>query len=535
MVEEIGAVNNNLFIHRWTTRLHETHTTTNQRTMTDSTDASNKRLFWACFVALVATSFVFGLRANIIGDWQSEFGLSEAEKGRIFGVGLWPFAISIIVFSLIIDKIGYKTTAFIAMACHIASLLLTLFAKTPTALYWSVFLIAIANGMVEAFINPVIATAFKKEKAKWLNILHAGWPAGLALGALTSIVLGDADWHLKYAMCFIPVVIYAFLILPCKFPVNERVAAKVPYRDMLGQVGAVGCFIITWLLVLGIEQIAASMNPDVNLPFVVPLAIALVVAVLAGLYTRSFGHWMFLLVLITMGPLATTELGTDSWMPDLLGADFTPAQAGWIFIYVSTIMTILRFYAGPIVHRFSPIGLLVVSAIVAIIGLLFLSQAAAFWIIVAATVYALGKTFLWSTTLGLVSEQFPKGGPLTLNGVSAVGVLGMGILGTPIMGGLQDKGISADLKENHPALFEEVANEPQKLTFIGEVQTLDADKVNALSSEDQATITGTKYPHKKAAFRQVAILPAFMLVCYLIIFFYFRSKGGYKPQELGDH
>lgn len=244
---------------------------------------------------------------------------------------------------------------------------------------------------------------------------------------------------------------------------------------------------------------------------------------------------MFLLILVTMGPLATTELGTDSWMPDLLGADFTAAQAGWIFIYVSTIMTILRFYAGPIVHRFNPIGLLVLSAVIAILGLLFLSKAAAFMVIVAATVYALGKTFLWSTTLGLVSEQFPKGGPLTLNGVSAIGVLGMGILGTPIMGGLQDKGISRDLKENHPAIFEKVANEPKNLAFIGEVQSLNADKINALSEEDQAVITKTKYPHKKAAFWQVAILPAFMLVCYLIIFFYFKARGGYKVEELGGH
>ena len=134
-------------------------------------------------------------------------------------------------------------------------------------------------------------------------------------------------------------------------------------------------------------------------------------------------------------------------MPDLLGADFTPAQAGWIFIYVSVIMTILRFCAGPIVHKFSSIGLLVISAVVAIVGLMFLSKAAGIAIIVAATVYAFGKTFLWSTTLGLVAEQFPKGGALTLNGVSAVGVLGMGILGTPIMGGLQDQGINADLEK----------------------------------------------------------------------------------------
>ncbi|NNE93457.1 MAG: MFS transporter [Verrucomicrobiales bacterium] len=503
--------------------------------MSDSSEAENKKLFWACFIALVATSFVFGLRANIIGNWQQDFGLSEADKGTILGVGLWPFAISIIVFSLIIDYIGYKTTAFIAMGCHIASLLLTLFAKTPSALYWSVFLIAIANGMVEAFINPVVATAFKKEKAKWLNILHAGWPAGLALGALTSIALGDANWHVKYAMCFIPVVIYAVMIIPRKFPVNERVAANVSYREMLGQVGGIGFFIITWLLVLGVFQIVSSLNPDfASPPLWVGALIGVAAGILAGLYTRSLGHWMFLLILITMGPLATTELGTDSWMPDLLGADFTPAQAGWIFIYVSTIMTILRFYAGPIVHKFSPIGLLVVSAIVAILGLLFLSKAAAFMIIVAATVYAFGKTFLWSTTLGLVSEQFPKGGALTLNGVSAVGVLGMGILGSPIMGGLQDKGIVADLKENHPAIHEKVSGAPKSVVFLGSTPSLDDDKVKALSEEEQATVTEVKYPHKKAAFYQVAALPTFMLVCYLIIFFYFRSKGGYKPEELEE-
>ncbi len=497
-------------------------------------ESKNKKLFWACFVALVATSFVFGLRANIIGDWQKDFGLTEADKGTILGVGLWPFAISIVVFSLIIDYIGYKTAAFCAMACHIASLAFTLTAKGPTALYWSVFLIAIANGIVEAFINPVVATAFKKEKAKWLNILHAGWPAGLALGALTSIALGDANWHIKYAVCFVPVVIYALMIFPCKFPVNERVEAKVSYREMLGQVGAIGFFIITFLLVFGIVQIIASLQPGFGLSYPIMLGIAGVVAVIAGVVTKSLGHWMFILILLTMGPLATTELGTDSWMPDLLGADFSARDAGWIFIYISTIMTILRFFAGPIVHRFSPIGLLVISAIIAIGGLLFLSTASAMMILVAATIYAVGKTFLWSTTLGLVAEQFPKGGPLTLNGVSAVGVLGMGILGAPIMGGLQDQGIDSDLREKHPAIHAQIVSEPRTIPFIGETPGFDEDKVKALSEEDQETVAEVRYPHKKAAFKTVAVLPAMMLVCYIILFVYFKSRGGYKPVELED-
>ncbi|MCY2933882.1 MAG: hypothetical protein NT172_06905 [Planctomycetota bacterium] len=220
-------------------------------------------------------------------------------------------------------------------------------------------------------------------------------------------------------------------------------------------------------------------------------------------------------------------------MPDLLSADFTAAHAGWIFIYVSTVMTILRFFAGPIVHRFSPIGLLVVSAAIAITGLLLLSKSSGMMIIAAATVYALGKTFLWSTTLGLVSEQFPKGGALTLNGVSAVGVLGMGILGSPIMGGLQDLGISKDLQANQPAIFAKVAGEPKEVVFLGEIRSLDEDKISALSPEEKNLLMKTKYPHKKAAFYQVATLPCFMLICYIALFLHFKAKGGYKPQVIG--
>ncbi len=495
--------------------------------MTD--EGARKKLFWACFVALVATSFIFGVRANVIGELATKFDLSEAQKGTILGVGLWPFAISIIIFSLIIDTIGYKTAAIFAVVCHIASLLLTIFATGYQTLYWATFLVAIANGTVEAFINPVVATAFREEKAKWLNILHAGWPAGLALGALFTILLGGLDWQVKYGMCFIPVAIYTLLVLPCKFPVQERVAAGVSYRDMLREVGAVGFFILGWLMVMGIAQMRS-----LELHWAVPVGVAAVVAVLAGLYTHSLGNWMFLLILLTMGPLATTELGTDSWMPDLLGAELSATGATWVFIYVSTIMTVLRFYAGPIVHKFSPIGLLVLSAVVAIIGLLFLSKAVALVVVVAATVYAFGKTFLWSTTLGLVSEQFPKGGALTLNGVSAVGVLGMGIIGTPFMGVLQDREIDQQLSAQTPALLQKVSGDPRQ-TIFGEVPSLNQEALGQLNEEEAGQLEAVQKAAKKGSFAKVAVLPGFMLLCYLILFGYFKTRGGYKPVDLHGH
>ena len=496
------------------------------------------KLFWACFIALVATSFVFGVRANLMGSIAEKLALSEQQKGVIFGVGLWPFALSIIFFSFFVDRIGYKTVAIFAILCHVVSIGLTVTAQGYTALYIGTFLIAIANGTVECFANPVVATLFSREKAKWLNILHAGWPAGMALGGITATLLKGMDWHVIYGLCFVPVVIYTLLLLPRKFPVNERVAAGVSFRDMLKEVGAIGFFLFGALVAAGVEQLvesvgsgAGSAHDSSQALIRLSLGTGLVAGVLGGLYTRSLGNWLFLVVLLTMGPLATTELGTDSWMEQLLSGDL-PKLAGWVFIMVSIIMTFLRFCAGPIVHKFSPIGLLVVGAAIAIVGLLLLSQATGYMIIAVALVYALGKTFLWSTTLGMVSEQFPRGGALTLNGVSAIGVLGLGIFGSPLMGLYQDRNIDADLRAQQPALYSQVRGE-EKPTLFGLAPSRKDEVIKALPEADRAKVDAIIKHQKKLAFARQAVLPAFMLVCYLGLFIYFKLRGGYKPVEIG--
>ncbi len=509
--------------------------------MSDS-EADKKKVFWACFIALVATSFVFGVRVTLISQLGSEFGMNESMKGQVLGVGLWPFAMSIIVFSLIIDRIGYKTAAIFAIVCHLVAIIWTVMAKDYKSLFWGTFIVSIANGTVEAFINPVVATIYNKEKAKWLNILHAGWPLGIALGALFTILLGGVGvgWRVQFSMCFIPVIIYAILIFPRKLPVNERVSAGVSYRDMLKEVGGIGFFVIGAMMVMGVIQILAasvdnaSINPTRD--WTIALVVGLVVAVGMGIYTRSLGNWMFVLILFTMPALATTELGTDSWMENLLHNELGKLAA-WVVVMVSIMMTILRFYAGPIVHRFSPIGLLVISAAVAIAGLLFLSMATAYVLIAAAVVYAFGKTFLWSTTLGMVSEQFPKGGALTLNGVSAVGVLGMGIIGAPLMGAFLDRGIDHQLADQHPALYERVKSEP-RLTMFGDQPGLNVESLAALQEnepEEMEKIETIVKAEKKLAFARQSVLPAFMFLIYLVLFFYFKSQGGYKPKELGAH
>src|SRR5215218_10844923 len=114
-------------------------------TLTAVPSGRDMKLFYACFVALVTTAFGFILRALILPQWGVEFNLTQTQLGEISGVGLWPFAISIVLFSLIIDKIGYKTAMIFAFICHLSAAIITIFATGYWMLYVGTFIVAIGN------------------------------------------------------------------------------------------------------------------------------------------------------------------------------------------------------------------------------------------------------------------------------------------------------------------------------------------------------------------------------------------------------
>ncbi len=486
-------------------------------------NSKEKWLFWACFVALVATSFGFVVRAQIIGEWQVQFNLSETQKGEIFGVGLWPFAISIILFSMVIDRIGYGRVMVFAFICHVSSAIITIFANGYWMLYVGTLVLALGNGAIEAVINPVVATMFPRDKTKWLNILHAGWPGGLAIGGILAITLSGAHWGWKVGLVLIPALTYGAMMLRCEFPVQERVKAGVSHKAMLQEVGTIGALIVIVLMIREVGRVF-----EWNLMAQIIVAGGLVSAY--GWYVKSFGRPMFILLLLIMMPLATTELGTDSWITDLM-VPFLGANALWVLVYTALIMMVLRFFAGPIVHKLSPLGLLATSSAVAIIGLVALSKATGTAIFLAATVYGIGKTFFWPTMLGVVAERFPRGGAMTLNTIGGVGMLSVGIVGAAFLGNIQDKEIDRGLLAADSTLHSQVVMK-ERASVFGSYRPLDQDKVMALDENQKATINNISTAAKKNALATVAVFPAIMLVCYVGLILYFRSKGGYTAIDL---
>jgi len=522
------------------------------RALANSFSMNNKHdkiLFWGCFIALITTSYAFISRIILCTGPQfaTEFGLDKVSVGELVGAGIWPFGVSIIIFSLFIDRIGYKIAMLFSFASYLVYIALAFAAYGAVhgvtgdalvaaqkhgyqLLYSGSIILGLGNGSVEAYINPIVTTMFSSEKSKWLNRLHAGWPSGLVLGGLCTIALAaNTDWRLTLGLILVPAFAFFFILVGKAFPKSEREQAGVGYVAMLKELGAFGALVGFGLVFAQLGQVFGWSNAVVwGLTGAVVLTFAIV--------TKSFGRFLLAFLIIIMIPQATTELGTDGWITSLMASPMQAAghNPAWVLVYTSAIMVVLRFCAGPLIHKLSPLGLLAGCSTLAAIGLFALSKTASagiFTIFAAATLYGVGKTFFWPTILGLTSEQCPKGGALTLNAIGGIGMLSVGILGAPFIGYLQESSATQQLAAANPALYQTVTVEKNYL--LGKYQAIDPVKSAAVTDATATTaITNATTTGQFSALGKMALFPLFMLASYLALLAYFKSRGGYKPVQL---
>ncbi|MCI0377003.1 MAG: MFS transporter [Gemmataceae bacterium] len=420
---------------------------------------SDKMLFWASFFTLIAAGIGFSVRTEILGDWGQQFGFTQSELGAITGGGLFLFGVSIILLSFIADWIGYGKLMTLAFLLHASSAVVT-FAATPVfaaygkeATYWclniGMYLFALGNGTCEAVINPLTATLFPRNKTHWLNILHAGWPGGLILGALIALgfnqIEGGIRWEYKLGVFLVPVLLYGVMMVGRRFPTSEAKEQGVNAKEMMGEVGMLGAAVAIFFVGLMLTSVVIPGIPKswIDIPTWVGWAIALGLWIIYGFMTEfSFGHLVLAFLYLLHAMVGYVELGTDSWITNITNTVLANKDLALLaFIWTNLLMFGLRFFAGPIVHQINPVGLLFVSAVIATAGLWMLGQpftGTAWAWLGAVTVYGIGKTFYWPTLLGTISERFPKGGALALGFSGGIGMLSAGLLGSSGIGYKQD-------------------------------------------------------------------------------------------------
>lgn len=208
---------------------------------------------------------------------------------------------------------------------------------------------------------------------------------------------------------------------------------------------------------------------------------------------------LFLLFVVCMLMTAVTELGPQQWFPNILTLT-TGIQGVLFLVWITGLMAVGRAFAGPVVHRLSPVLILIGSSICSAIGLYFISTAQSAPVaFIAATVFAIGVCYYWPTMLGVVSERFPRTGALGLAIMGGAGMLASGFI-QPIIG------------HRYDAVAKETA---EKMGTVG----------NKLPPEALAA-------GGRAALQQVVWLPVVLTLVFAAIYLYDKSRGGYREEVL---
>ena len=392
--------------------------------------ANRDRLFLASCVALVVTAMTFAIRAGILNELAAEFGLTNTELGHVNSMAFYGFPVAMMIGGLVYNQVGPKAMMWVAFVSHLAGLVLTMTAGGFWGLMISTFFIGFANGSVEAACNPLVADMYPDKQTEMLNKFHVWFPGGIVVGTLVALALGDFSWQVKIGAMLLPTAAYALLILGQDFPRSVNVESDTG-RNLRGVFSA-----------------------------------------------------LFLFVALCMTLTATTEFGATQWIDVIV----TNAGASGIVLLMLTagIMATGRFFAGPLVHRLNPVGVLLMSAALSALGLYLLSILTGPAIYLATVVYALGICYFWPTMVGLAAEYVPESGALGLSLVGGAGMLGSGIW-LPIIGGWIDDNKAA------AAAF-----------------GLEGDAVELAAG--QATLA------------QIGIFPLILLALFVVLYFWVRNR-----------
>ena len=346
---------------------------------------NTNRLFYASCFALITTAFSFSLRAGVLPQLGEAFDLSAQQLGTINSMWFYGFPIAMIIGGLIYHTVGPKKIMQFAFIAHTLGIILTIFSGGYTGLIISTLLIGLGNGCTEAACNPMIADSASGKKMNTLmNRFHMWFPGGIVLGSLISYVMTEINmgWQAQIWIILVPTLIYAYMFFGQKFPKPSVQEAKTLSGNLKGMATPV-----------------------------------------------------FIFIAICMAMTAITEFVPTQWVQLVLAK--SGAEPMLILALITGIMAIGRYFGGDFVHKFDQTGVLLISAVLAALGIFLLSTQTGVMIYVSAVIFALGVCYFWPNMIGFVAEKIPKSGAL---GMSIIGAIGMFMTANmqPIFGGWID-------------------------------------------------------------------------------------------------
>jgi len=350
----------------------------------DAAPLNRGRLFLVALLALFTGGAAFSVRAGTAVHMRAEYldPLNLGNAGEMLGAALGAafagFAITLLLASAVLAKIGFRNALLAAAALLIVSFVVvanagSLGVSPNTVLYAGMVIQGLGWGLIETVINPLTSAVYAKDRVSRLSILHAWYPAGLVAGALMGLGIDAASMPWRWELVVLGVLALAFAGLAAVEtfpPVSASTDAPVTPGEMIK---------------------ATLQSPTIFI-------------------------WVGLMMFT-----ASTEFAPGQWV-DVALSQIVGMRGVLLLAYVAGLMFVMRHFAGPLVKRLSNVGLLIFSAAFATVGLYALSFAHdPVSALLAATAWGFGVCYFWPTMLATVAERYPRSGTLVFGLMGSAG------------------------------------------------------------------------------------------------------------------
>ncbi len=415
----------------------------------DAAPLNRGRIFATALLALFTAGGAVSLRAVTAVHLQTEF-LDPIDKlnagamlGTVLGAAFIGFAITLFLVSPVLAWVGFRRALLAAGILMITGFMIVAHAgmlgvSPYVALFVGMVVQGLGWGLVETVINPLTSALYPGDRVGKLGILHAWYPAGLVCGALLGLWSDAHGW-------------------PWRF------------ESLIVGLFALAVVVIAWM----------ETFPDVSLSTDAPVTPR-------EMIKATFEKPTIFLWVILMMFTASSEFAPGQWV-DVSLSQVVGMRGILLLVYVSGLMFVMRHFAGPLVHKFGNIGLLIFSACFATVGLFGLSTAhSPVTALVAATAWGFGVCYFWPTMLATVADRYPRSGTIVFGTMGAAGAASTFVV-LPHIGAVSDSAKAA--------------------------------AIAAGASSDAALAAAAT-----ASFRTIALIPLCLIVIFIGIFIADRMK-----------
>ncbi len=201
-----------------------------------------KRTEIACFMGIFVQAIITNLTPILFIPLMSLYGLSYVHLGILAGVNFSTQVASDIIFSGMIDKIGFRRLLLPTVACAFVGLLLfvlapLLFSNVFIGILLATIVFAASSGLLEVILSPLINAIPYEDKGPAMSLMHSFYAWGQSVTIIVTTLFlyffGSKNWQwIVLFWALVPVADFILFFLS-PFPKTIPEELRQNMKDLL--------------------------------------------------------------------------------------------------------------------------------------------------------------------------------------------------------------------------------------------------------------------------------------------------------------